>query len=302
MGVGMDITFVKLVIGTRLESDVTDPWLPFRIRETFQEAFRSAVGCEEESCERCRGEDECPYRSIFSQSLSSDPAMVRRHQKPPLPFAFQFPVLPAVPNKGERFEVGLTLVGSAVMHGNLFLSALASCFAGQGGNVLPARIDTVETVGYFGERSPWSFEGDATPHLLSASGLLATGVFGDRMTLRLLTPLKLLQEGRPQRSFSFPKFFRPLQRRVTSLAASYGEGDVTGDFRWLSSECERVSVGGSMEWVAWRRGTIAGMVGEAVLSGVREEFLPFLLFGQYLNLGKGAAFGLGQFAVRPQFP
>lgn len=296
----MDITFVKVVISACLGRDVADPWILFRFRETFQEAFRSAAGCEEESCGRCRGEDECPYRSIFSQSLSSDPATVRRHQKPPLPFAFQFPVLPVVPNEGARFEVGLTLVGGAVMHGNLFLSALKNCFGGQDGDFSPIRIQKVETVGYFGERSPWPFEGDAAPRLLSSAGLLATGVFGDRMRLALLTPLKLMQEGRPQRTFSFPKFFRPLMRRVTSLAVSYGDGDVTGDFRWLSGECERVGVGGaSMEWVEWRRGTIGGVMGEAVLSGVREEFLPFLLFGQYLNLGKGAAFGLGQFAVQP---
>ncbi|WP_298272908.1 CRISPR system precrRNA processing endoribonuclease RAMP protein Cas6 [Geobacter sp.] len=295
----MDLTFVKLVIGTRLECDVKDSWMLFRSRETFQEVFRSVAECRKGGCEGC-GEKECPYRAIFSQALSSDPAAVRRHQKPPLPFAFRFPVLPAAPNKGERFDVGLTLVGSAVMHGNLFLKALENWFEGNGAGSPIARIERVESEGYFGERFPWSYDGEAVPLLLSASGLSDTGMIGDRIALTLVTPLKIMAQGRPLRFFSFPRFFRSLMRRVTSLAAIYGEGDVEGDFRWLSSECEEVSLSGvGMKWVDWRGGTIGGVVGEAQVSGVREEFLPFLLLGQYLNLGKGASFGLGQFSVRP---
>ncbi|WP_298435453.1 CRISPR system precrRNA processing endoribonuclease RAMP protein Cas6 [Geobacter sp.] len=295
----MDLTYVNLVIGTRLECDVRDSWMLFRSRETFQQAFRSVVECREGECEGC-GAKECPYRAIFSQALSSDPAAVRRHQKPPLPFAFRFPILPAAPNKGERFDVGLTLVGSAVVHGNLFLKALGNWLEGAGVGSPIARVERVESEGYFGERFPWADGGEAVPLLLSASGLSVTGMLGDRIALTLITPLKIMAQGRPLRTFSFPHFFRSLMRRVTALAAIYGEGDVAGDFRWLSSACEEVSLSGvAMKWVDWRGGTIGGVVGEAEVSGIREEFQPFLLLGQYLNLGKGAAFGLGQFSVRP---
>lgn len=299
----MELTLAKLVITARLQRDANDPWALFRCREGFQDAFRRVAGCGERGCERCGRAGECPFHIIFSQALSSDPEAVKRHQKPPLPFAFRFPVLPSAPNRGKTFEVGLTMVGSATRYAAEFAKSLALYLGSDEAGSPVAAIEQVDSVGYFGERSPWTGwreggEGGETPVLLTAGSLCDTTLLGERVALSIVTPLKIIQEGRPLQTFSFSPFFRTLMRRISALASSYGEGEMSADFPWLSRLSEAVSVSdSSIRWAEWRGGKISGLMGDAVLSGGLEELIPFLLLGECVNVGKGAPFGLGRFEL-----
>jgi hypothetical protein len=44
--------------------------------------------------------------------------------------------------------------------------------------------------------------------------------------------------------------------------------------------------------------TNAGIVGEGVLTGDLEPFLPYLRLGEYLHAGKGASWGFGRVEIR----
>jgi len=46
-----------------------------------------------------------------------------------------------------------------------------------------------------------------------------------------------------------------------------------------------------MEW--------AGLVGAAVYQGDLKPFWPYLVFGQWTHVGKGATFGLGGYRLAP---
>lgn len=298
----MELTIARLVITARLRRDFGDPWALFRCREGFQEAFRLVSRCGEGGMELGMGDGDCPHCLVFSQSLSSDPEAVKRHQKPPLPFAFQFPVLPPAPNRGESFEVGLTLVGSATRYAAEFVAALATYLSTEEGSSPIAAVEQVEAIGYFGERTPWAGwhgkeQGAEMPVLLTAGGLSDTRLLGERIGLSIVTPLKIMQEGRPLRTFSFSPFFRTLMRRVSALASSYGDGEMAADFVWLARLSGAVSMSDStFRWVEWSK--TGGLMGDAVLSGGLEELMPFLLLGECLNVGKGAPFGLGRFVIR----
>lgn len=299
----MELTFEKLAVTAHLKAAVADRYALFRCREPYQEIFRRVTDCRGDGCEGCR-RGECAFGGVFAQSLSSDPSVVKRHQKPPLPFAFQFPVLSTEKGGERHFEICLTLVGSAIQHAHHFIASLERYLDGEGEGAPAAVIEAVETLGYFGERSVWgsgngggSVKG--TSILLAAEGLRATRILGDSAVLALETPLKIIQEGRAQRSFAFSPFFRALMRRVSALASAYGEGEMEVDFPWLARTCGEVIVSNSaIRWTDWRSGSIGGLTGEAVISGSLEEFVPFLLLGEYLNVGKGASFGLGRFSVR----
>ena len=300
----MELTFEKLAITARLKARVADRYALFRCRDPFLEIFRKVTGCRGDGCEGCR-RGECAFGDVFGQTLSSDPSVVKRHQKPPLPLAFQFPVLPMERGGERRLEIGLTLVGRAIQHAHHFIASLERYLGGEVEGAPAAVVEAVESLGYFGERSTWgsvNVGGDEKGEsvLLTTEGLKATRILGDSAVLSLETPLKIMQEGRAQRTFQFSPFFRTLMRRVSSLASAYGEGEMEVDFPWLARTCGEVGVSSStIRWTDWRNGSIGGLTGEALISGNLEEFVPFLLLGEYLNVGKGASFGLGRFSVRP---
>lgn len=294
----------------RLNRDLADRYFLFRVRHDFQSAFRQITGCMSDACDRCVSREECPYRLIFAQELSADPAAVKRHQKPPLPFAFSFPVFPSPPNAGHDFVIRLSLAGTATRFVGEFVEAVKFLFATQPeryGSLMS--LERVDSLGYHDEPTLlWSKGGgvealDAVT-LLETDGLRDTRLMGysGEMKLQLETPLKLMHGGRAMREFKFTQFMRTLIRRISSLAAYYSDDDLSMDFRWLSSLSESVVVSyNSARWVEWGRGEgdgkLAGLTGDVKLKGIPDEFIPFLLLGEFLNLGKGAAFGLGRFSL-----
>lgn len=304
----MTIAVLRMLL--RLTGDLHDPYLLFRVRDGFEGAFRQAVDCRDGECGRCSRSEECPYRIVFAQKLSSDPMAVKRHQKPPLPFAFSFPVLLNPANAGLAFEVRLVLVGTATRFVTEFVAAMEILFAKHAEqDELAAVVERVESLGYHDESSPLHSKGQTSEiahslTLLTTEGLCDSRLLsnGARIRLRLVTPLKLMREGRTLRHFSFSIFMRTLMRRVSSLASYYCDDSISADFRWLASLCETVTVSdSSIRWMEWgggkQGGKFAGLTGDVVLTGVPEEFIPFLLLGELLNVGKGAAFGLGRFSV-----
>lgn len=294
----------------RLNRDIADPFSLFRVRKDFQCAFHHITGCTSDDCGRCVPRDGCPYRLVFAQELSADPAAVKRHQKPPLPFAFSFPVLPVPPNSGHGFVVRLALAGIATRFVREFIEAIKFLFVAQhelnGGAFDLERIDSL---GYQDEPTLlWSRDGGVdyldVVTLLESEGLRDTRLMGNAgvIKIRLETPLKLVHEGREMRKFRFSPFMRTLIRRISSLAAYYSDDDLSMDFRWLSTLSESVAESNnSIRWVEWGRGMgegkLAGLTGEVKLQGLPDDFIQFLLLGEFLNVGKGAAFGLGRFSL-----
>ncbi|WP_306536862.1 CRISPR system precrRNA processing endoribonuclease RAMP protein Cas6 [Geobacter sp.] len=181
-------------------------------------------------------------------------------------------------------------------------------------NELSAVVERVESLGYHDEPTLIYSEGSPRENADSLNLLTAEGLRDARlldnapaMRLRLVTPLKLMQEGRTMRHFSFSPFIRTLIRRASSLASYYCDDGIPADYRWLTSLSEAVRVSKcTIRWVEWGGsqggGKLAGLAGEAILTSMPEEFIPFLLLGELFNVGKGAPFGLGRFTVAAEEP
>ncbi|RKY70285.1 MAG: hypothetical protein DRQ24_09550, partial [Candidatus Latescibacterota bacterium] len=60
-----------------------------------------------------------------------------------------------------------------------------------------------------------------------------------------------------------------------------------------------------LRWFDWtryssrqnRRMKLGGVLGEICFEGEWQSFLPFILLGEVVHVGKGTSFGLGQYAV-----
>lgn len=304
----MDFNFVRLVATFKLSGDVTDPYALFIPRGSFEKAFKLASGCHKNSCDGCAHGAHCAYSAVFSQILSNDPAALKRHQKPSLPFVFDFPVVPPVPNGGKRLEIGLTLASSAARFARQFVSAFGVLFnRDQLDAIVPATLEKVETEGYFGERTDIDITAENGSLgglvLLSVEGLLATRTMdGGQLKLAVTTPMKIVQDGKPLGGFAFSPFARAVLRRVSSLAYHYGEGELDADYRELARLAEVINIQNeSFHWEEWRgkaKGCrMGGLVGEGGISGDVGELLPHLLLGEYFHVGKGAPFGLGKYKI-----
>jgi CRISPR/Cas system endoribonuclease Cas6 (RAMP superfamily) len=78
------------------------------------------------------------------------------------------------------------------------------------------------------------------------------------------------------------------------------------DFRGLIEQAQAVQlVRDETRWTTWarysarqdRRMEWAGLVGAVTYDGDLKPFWPYLVFGQWTHVGKGATFGLGQYRL-----
>lgn len=120
----------------------------------------------------------------------------------------------------------------------------------------------------------------------------------DRLIVRFETPLRLLEQGRPLREFSFISLVSNLLRRATGLVESWAEPtprDLVSAARSIVvveariRRADRVRFSSRQE----RAMNLMGHVGEIEIAGDLEPFLPLLAFGEAVGAGKGTAFGLG---------
>lgn len=295
----MEFNFTKLIFTLILESDVTDPYLFFGIRKEFAEKFRRIIGCGHAGCERCSAASECAYRQIFSQEICSDPSAIKRFQKPPLPFVFDLPILPPLPNRGSSLEIGLTLLGLAVNHVGHFLDTVGVMFSKQDSRWTGvASLIKIESVDYLGNRATISQNRSIVAldqlSVLSMEGLEKSVVLpNNTLTITIATPLRIMRDGRPLRSLTFSTLIMSILRRMSSIAFYYCYMDLDLDFKWLSRESQIVGfVDNGYRWEEWDT-NLGGIIGSVTFTGNLGEFHPFLLFGENFHAGKGAAYGLG---------
>ena len=289
----MELHYVRLFFTFTLQADLDDPCALFACRCDFDAAFRKTLSCRRLDCSGCLAGASCPYPANFGQLIARDPEAVRRHQKPPLPFVFQFPLLPPVPNRGKTLECALTLLGSAVQEAGRYIAAFGLLLQG-----MQASLVRVEAECPGGGRAPVA--AGATPPLPLLSALdpsLSGPLAPDSVSLRLVTPLKLMQDGRLLKRFEFSHFVRALMRRVSSLAYYYEGAEPDLDYRWLSQRSESIrTVSCDCRFVSWG-GRPAGVIGSARFQGDLEPFHLLIQLGQATQLGKGASFGFGCYRI-----
>lgn len=296
----MDIPLVHLIITLEhTGGELPSPWLS-SLKRLFPVAFRRAAGCADAVGE-CGGGPDCSCRTIFAQRLTSDQLARRRYQKPPLPFAFQIQEV----EKREKVsrELGLVLFGEATSHLETFLRSLELLFPLHGGaNSWQLQIRTIEAAAGDGGRTLLPTGGNRSafaslPVLSFAELFSPLFTATTTITLELLTPLRLLHHGTPLRELPFSAIAGALFRRISSLAYYYGGEEMPHDFKWLAERSRGVICSSSaLVWVN-RGGGLLGVEGRVTYTGELEEFLPFLFLGSRLNLGKGAAYGMGRYRL-----
>lgn len=131
----------------------------------------------------------------------------------------------------------------------------------------------------------------------------------DRLTIHLLTPTRLIQQGHLVKSgqVSFAIFFHRLMERLESLTARYSDTPLGSDWRALLPLADQVhTVEDHTRWLELEsystrkqgQTPIGGLVGWLTFQADDwAPFLPWLVWGEIVHVGKDAVKGNGWYRI-----
>ena len=258
------------------------------------------------ACETCSGQETCNWHYVFGQKLTSDPTALKRHQKPPLPFVLSFPVLDRISETNGEIECGLVVIGPALSQLEMLLNGLAELLVARSFYITHiACHDYQGSVHHADVAHGLERSGNLAPDNLvitSTVGLLESRVWGSsKLNIRMLSPLRLLENGHTAARFEFGRFARSVMRRVSSLAYYYGESEFNCDFKELSRLVDNViCTDDHFTYNNVKDRRCSGIIGYGSFSGDFSRLMPFLVIGSYVHTGKCSSFGMGAYEVLPE--
>ncbi|MEA5446513.1 CRISPR system precrRNA processing endoribonuclease RAMP protein Cas6 [Gammaproteobacteria bacterium AB-CW1] len=282
-------------------------------------AWRGVLGhaLRERHCPRglhraCDCDPACDYARLFEPPLPADTHGLPLAGLDRLPSPWLLHELPEGPvARGETLTLGLSLLGTANAGLPAYVQALAE---GAGRLEMADNLKLVSVARWHRAGGLREIDADqpqaAGPS--EAEWLDQAGILGHAgpMRVRLLTPMRLRVGGRHlgQRGFDPGAFCMAVVRRVSLLAAVYGPGPVTADFRALKAACADVRLHAqTLQWEERARRSnrqgarhqLGGLSGAFELDNVAHELVPWLLLGQAVHVGKAVSMGLGRFHLEP---
>jgi CRISPR-associated endoribonuclease Cas6 len=127
-----------------------------------------------------------------------------------------------------------------------------------------------------------------------------------KITISILTPLRLRFDGHITDKIEFHILIRNLLRRISSLSYFHCNEKWEVDFKGLIEKAKEVrQTATDITWFDWKRYStrqeewmsLGGVAGTVSYEGNITEFLPFLRLGEYVHVGKGTSFGLGKYEI-----
>lgn len=290
-----------------LEDDaLLPPYKGSTFRGVFGVALKQVVcALKRQECPTCLLRRQCVYARVF-ESLPE--AQTPGPPSPPHPFVIEPPLDPRENfSRGEAFDFTLLLFGTA----NDYLPYFVYAFREMGQIGIGRRLQ--------GRRARFLLHSVTSPQAglvyAAESGALSSGGTVDlrlaeapagpveRLTLSLLTPLRLKFQNRLQAELPFHVLVRAALRRLSALTGHFGEGEPPLDYKGLVARAQEVLVAqAGLSWFDWQRYSnrqdsamlMGGLVEEVTYAGQLREFVPLLQYVEKVHLGKATTFGLGK--------
>jgi CRISPR-associated endoribonuclease Cas6 len=290
------------------------------IRGGFGTAFRRLVCVDLRlDCAVCELHYACPYTKVFNPFVSPDAERLSKNQNIPRPFVVKPPLTTQtryLPGEPLRFE--FVAVGEAINYLPYFIVAFRELAEGGFGlNRARCTLSSIEALTPQGKATTIyeSTDGIVRPpreHLtwsmLAEHAVTLKGL--REITIQFLTPTTLKAEGAVVTVPQFHHLIKRLRDRANALAYFYGGEALDLDFKAFGQHAEQVkAVETSSRWLERSRRTrqgeqqnLSGFVGEVTYRGDLEPFIPLLLLGEYIHVGKNAAFGNGWYRLQIPSP
>lgn len=308
---------------TSLEIDATSG---VAFRSSFFDAIwgRFCSNKDAPSCAACPLHSLCPVSAIVAPLREENP----RGQDIPRPYVIVPPLVGVRRYQaGESFSFGLTLIGSIVQLLPYILLSLPQFEAGGLGRALAEntgrrgqfQVEKVETYHPFTQETQTIYAEGQTQVQAPAITIhaeewsrQAARLNQERVTLRFITPLRLVDREHLVKRPLFRPFIHRLLERYCALESHYGNQQV--GMTWEEKEAylrQAEAIVCTEDHATWfeissysnrqKRSTpLSGLLGEATFEGNLAPFLTLLVIGELLHVGKNAVKGSGQYhIVRP---
>jgi hypothetical protein len=287
--------------------------------------IHSQIGKVSGPCPTCLVKNNCPYAYIFETPRPQDAAVLRSYSEVPHPFVLEPPLdTRTVYQAGETMDFGLVLVGRAINYLPYFIVVFSELGKlGLGRSRGRFALTAVHAVQPFSGQKALVYGQDGTIRDVDLSvgwqesvnqGIResvgatqsAIGNQPSAITLRFLTPTRLVSGGHLVDRPTFQELLRGLLRRLSALCYFHCGERLDVDFRGLIAAAGQVrTVAMNLQWLDWERYSarqetrmkLGGFVGQVRYEGEVEPFLPFLRLGEIVHVGKACTFGNGRLAI-----
>lgn len=281
------------------------------LRGAWGHALRRTVCMtRKKECIPCPLYRSCPFPAIFAPPPPPDGHTLQDFNQIPVPFVIEPPHWGKIElQTGAILNFHIVLIGHAITQLPLVIHAWQRALRhgiGNGdGTASLQRVCLTDN-----EEESQDVYDIATGHIKPhATGILLGEPFTntDGVTLNVKTPLRLQHNGIPIR----PKDIHArdllvhLMRRIALISEFHAGQKLEWNFHDLAIIASHVESEKSLIWRDWKRYSsrqkqemkLGGVVGEWILRGELQAFLPMLRLGQWLHVGKNTSFGLGQYQI-----
>lgn len=317
------------------ENALLPTFLGATLRGSFGHALKAiACSVEHQDCNRCLLTQACTYPQIFEPSALPYNE-TKKQQDPPRPFIFQPPLPRVadststienskrawsekhIPVKaGESFSFGMTLYGTAIAKLPYIVYAV-ELMARHGLSVArtPFELEEVLIVNEQNESISIYTPADMsriTPHKAEIKTLselvehrLSQINMEDTLTLLFITPTWIEIKKEILESINCETFIKRLSWRMAQLFELYGNAPLAYDHKTLIEQSATIETTNENLWFhrferfanrTQSKKPLQGFLGAITFRGrALKELLPLIIAGEFLQLGKETAFGLGRY-------
>jgi hypothetical protein len=273
-------------------------------------------------CHNCSLNDNCIYVQIFENPIPAGSKYLTGQTYAPHPFVIE----PPLENKdyykpGEVIDFKLILVGSAVRYLPYFIYAFIELGSRGIGKLVHGKrgkcyLNRVESLGGIdGEPLSTLYLNDCQSYLepsvlLTLDALINNSAgFIDHcqfLKVSFLTPTSIKNLEQINHTLDFKLFIKNVLRRFSTLSYFYCNHELKLDYAMLLDHAGRITVNKcNLKKISWgrfsgrqqQRFLDAGFHGEVSFYGDLDLFVPFVLIGQFLHIGKGTSYGFGKFII-----
>lgn len=258
----------------------------------------------QDHCKGCQVVSRCAYGSLFETPAPPVGAKtgLTRYAQWPHPYVLSPCHRGGLWGAEASLQVRLTLLPSTLPH----LPTLLPALRGLELRGVPMTLSDM-AVARGGDGDPeWVPIGAA--ELLQQTPIVPSPPpLPNRAEITLCHPLRLRRDNRylDADTFEFVPFFTALMRRISMLAHAAGR-PLEADFQTLKSQAAAIEVSRrDLSWYDWQRYSarqrksipMGGIIGTFQIHGPLAPLWPWLWFGQWVHVGKGAVMGLGRYQV-----
>jgi CRISPR-associated endoribonuclease Cas6 len=290
------------------------------LRGAFGHAFKKILCVNRErACESCLLKGKCVYSYVFETPPPSDATRMRKYPFAPHPFI----ITPPLEEKrtypeGETLTFELTLIGRAIDYLPYFIytfDELSRIGIGKGKGKYHLEevraIQADEGSQVRDEKAILIYSGKDKIlrnnfGVLKVDDLDPLDLSSSTLHLIFMTPTRLKFDGKLSPTLEFHILIRNLLRRISLLYYFHCGEELNLNFKGLIEEAKGVKVQQeNLQWFDWERYSnrqetrmmMGGFIGSIVFQGNFEPFMPFLMLGEHIHVGKGTSFGLGKYKV-----